>query len=71
MVQADDRLPMPGTMLQRKYKGHIYEVEVLDGGFAYDGEVYRSLSAVAYAITGGHWNGYLFFNMGDPRKEDE
>ena len=65
----DARLPMPGTKLTRPYKGHLYEVEVLDRGFAYDGEVYQSLSAVAYAITGSHWNGYLFFNITDPRKE--
>ncbi|MCK4626399.1 MAG: DUF2924 domain-containing protein [Phycisphaerae bacterium] len=67
----DARLPMPGTRLQRDYKGHTYEVEVLDNGFAYDGEVYQSLSAVATAITGGHWNGYLFFNLKDPSKENE
>jgi len=67
----DARLPMPGTRLTRKYKGHVYEVEVLDGGFAYDGEVYQSLSAVAHAITGGHWNGFLFFGLNDPRKEAE
>ena len=65
----DIRLPMPGTRLKRKYKGHVYEVEVLDKGFAYDGEVYRSLSAIAQAITGSHWNGYLFFGIDKKRKE--
>jgi len=30
----------------------------------YDGEVYRSLTAVAKAITGCHWNGYHFFGLG-------
>ena len=68
---SDARLPMPGTRLTRKYKGHVYEVEVLSNGFAYEGEVYRSLSAVAHAITGGHWNGYLFFGLTDPRQEDQ
>ena len=68
-IGRDARLPMPGARLARKYKGHVYEVEVLDNGFVYDGEAYRSLSAIAYAITGGHWNGYLFFNIDDPRKE--
>jgi len=68
---GDARLPMPGTRLIRKYKGRTFEVEVLDGGFVYDGEVYQSLSAVAAAITGGHWNGFLFFGLNDPRKEDE
>jgi len=69
--KRDARLPMPGTHLEREYKGHVYEVEVLDEGFEYDGEVYRSLSAIAHAITGGHWNGYLFFGLTDPRKETE
>ena len=67
----DPRLPMPGMQLTRKYKGHIYVVEVLSNGFGYDGDVYRSLSAVAHAITGSHWNGFLFFNIEPPRKESE
>ena len=67
----DARLPAPGTQLTRMYKGHLYTVKVLDNGFEYDGEVYRSLSAVAFEISGGHWNGFLFFNIADPRKGDE
>jgi len=69
--RRDARLPMPGTHLKRQYKGRVYEVEVLDNGFLYDGEVYRSLSAIAYVISGSHWNGYLFFGIADPRKETE
>ncbi len=65
---CDDRLPMPGVRLTRIYKGHEYQVEVLPNGFAYDGQRYQSLSAVAHAITGGHWNGYLFFNLNDPKE---
>lgn len=65
----DARLPAPGTVLQRRYKGHVHQVEVLDNGIFYDGEVYQSLSAVAHAITGGHWNGFLFFGLTDPNKE--
>lgn len=65
----DPRLPFPGTILPRKYKGHLYQVTVLPNGFEHDGQVYRSLSAVAYAITGCNWNGYHFFNLTDPRKE--
>jgi hypothetical protein len=42
---------MSGIRLTRVYKGCEYEVEVLTYGFAYDGERYRSLSAVAHAIT--------------------
>ena len=63
------RLPPPGTTLSRLYKGQILQVQVLEQGFAFNGQVYRSLSAVAKAITGAHYNGYLFFrlNQGDSR----
>lgn len=58
---TDRRLPLPGTILTRPYKGQLLQVQVLADGFAYAGQVYRSLSAVAKAITGGHCNGFLFF----------
>ena len=66
---ANHRLPPPGTTLTRLYKGQILQVQVLEQGFAFNGQVYRSLSAVAKAITGAHYNGYLFFrlNQGDSR----
>ena len=62
-ISQDDRLPMPGAVLTREYKGETVVVHVLPKGFEYDGEVYRSLSAVARAITGTHWNGYHFFGL--------
>ncbi len=60
----DCRLPAPGTVLMRPYKGQMHIIEILDNGIFYDGQVYHSLSAVAHAITGGHWNGYLFHPTG-------
>jgi hypothetical protein len=57
----DQRLPAPGTILTRPYKGQLVQVQVLNEGFAYAGRIYLSLSAVAKAITGSHCNGYLFF----------
>jgi Protein of unknown function (DUF2924) len=54
-------LPLPGTILTRWYKGQSLKVQVLRYGFEYDGQVYKSLSAVAKAITGSHTSGYLFF----------
>jgi hypothetical protein len=59
--QSDDRLPPPGTILARPYKGRTLQVQVLTDGFAFEGSVYPSLSAVAKAATGSHCNGYLFF----------
>jgi hypothetical protein len=60
-AQADNRLPLPGTILTRPYKGQIVQVQVLTDGFAYQGQVYPSLSAVAKAVTGSHCNGFHFF----------
>lgn len=60
----DRRLPMPGAVLTRDYQGETIRVRVLNKGFEYEGQVYRSLTAVAKAVTGSHWNGYLFFNLG-------
>jgi hypothetical protein len=57
----DQRLPPPGTILTRPYKGQQLHVQVLTDGFAYGGTVFPSLSAVAKAITGTHCNGYHFF----------
>jgi len=57
----DPRLPPPGTILTRPYKGQRLQVQVLTDGFAYAGRIYPSLSAVAKAITGSHTNGFLFF----------
>jgi hypothetical protein len=63
------RLPMPGSVLTREYRGRSVAVTVLRNGFDWEGRVYKSLSAVAKAITGSHWNGYLFFGLaeGDDR----
>ena len=58
---SDDRLPPPGTILTRPYKGQTVQVQILTNGFAYQGQVYLSLSAVAKAVTGSHTNGFLFF----------
>ena len=61
--QPDRRLPQPGSIITRVYKGQTLQVEVLPNGFAYQGTVYPSLSAVAKAITGSHVNGFLFFRL--------
>ena len=59
----DPRIPVPGTVLTRRYKSRDLVVKVLDEGFEYRGKVFRSLSAVAREITGSHWNGLLFFHL--------
>jgi hypothetical protein len=59
----DPRLPPPGTLLRRRYKGMVLQVQVQEHGFVFDGQRYPSLSAVAKAITGSHCNGFLFFRL--------
>ena len=48
----DPRLPASGTVLKRTYKGKEVRVTVLDAGFRFEGNEFRSLTAVALAITG-------------------
>src|SRR5438552_14976991 len=63
-ARRDRRLPRPGTLLTRAYKGQTLQVQVLADGFEFEGKFYDSLSAVARAITGSHCSGYLFFRLG-------
>jgi hypothetical protein len=62
-IDLDRRLPPPGTIITRRYKGKMLQVKALADGFEYAGEFYSSLSAVAKAITGSHCNGFLFFRL--------
>ncbi len=64
----DPRLPIPGTVLSRTYKGADYRATVLKDGFEYEGRLYKSLTAIADAITGTHWNGHLFFGLSKTKK---
>ncbi len=63
VASSDARLPPPGSVLRRTWKGKEHEVTVLASDFEYQGATYRSLSAVATAITGSHWNGFGFFGL--------
>ena len=55
----------PGTILTREWNAQAYRVMVVDGGFAWNGKTYDSLSKVAFAITGTNWNGPRFFGLRD------
>lgn len=63
LTNRDGRVPIPGSVITRVYKGEMLEVKVLADGFEYEGEAYKSLSAVAKHITGSHCNGYHFFRL--------
>ena len=62
-MQRDKRLPIPGSVITKKYKDQIIQVKVLEKGFEYNDKVYKTLSAIASELTGAHWNGYLFFSL--------
>lgn len=57
------RPPGRGTRLVREWNGVQHEVEVLDDGYLWRGQRYRSLSAIALAITGTKWSGPRFFGI--------
>ena len=52
-----------GSRLLREWNGATYEVEVLDTGYRWRGEVWSSLSAIAREITGTKWSGPRFFGL--------
>ena len=54
---------LEGTKLLRDWRGVMHEVTVIDGGYEHQGRRYRSLSAIARAITGTAWSGPLFFGL--------
>ncbi|MFN3193865.1 MAG: DUF2924 domain-containing protein [Aureliella sp.] len=59
----DERIPPVGDCLVRIYKGREYVVTIMPNGFDFEGEYYKTLSAIAKKITGQHWNGFRFFDL--------
>lgn len=59
--------PKPGSVIRREYKGRVIVARVLPRGFEYEGDVYRSLTAIAQKVTGAHWNGVSFFGLPSAR----
>jgi Protein of unknown function (DUF2924) len=71
-TQKGDELPapgqrrhrlQPGTALVREWNGRSQRVIVLEEGFAWNGSTYRSLTEVAFAMTGTRWSGPRFFGL--------
>ena len=59
----DSRIPPVGTIIAKNYKGETLEVKVLDNGFEYKGQVFKSISALAVHIVGAPISGYVFFKL--------
>lgn len=59
--------PITGTRLIRAYHGIEHSVTVMQDGYEWQGRPYKSLSAIARAITGTRWNGLVFFGLKNRR----
>jgi hypothetical protein len=52
-----------GSKLLREWNGRTHHVDVVKGGFVWNGNKHQSLSAIAKEITGAHWSGPRFFGL--------
>ena len=59
----DNRLPAPGSIITKTYRGKTIEVKVLENGFEYEGKVFKSISRVAMTIVRRSISGYVFFGL--------
>ncbi len=66
-MRLDRDHPITGTRLLREWQGVEYIVTVTAHGFEWQGRPYKSLSAIARAITGTRWNGWVFFGLKNHR----
>ena len=66
----DDGKILPGTRFIRGWHNRNYETIVRENGFEYNGQLYRSLSAIALAITGTKWNGRKWWGLPDTKKQE-
>jgi len=65
---AMDNRPIAGTQLIREWKGNSHCVTVRNSDYEYQGQPFKSLSAVAKHITGTQWNGHVFFGLKNTRR---
>jgi Protein of unknown function (DUF2924). len=56
-------------MLGREWNGQMHRVAVLTEGFAWNGKTYRSLTKVAFAITGTRWEWTQILGLRDRRSK--
>ncbi len=65
--RANVSAPTAGTEITRMYKGQLLVVKVTEDGFVFEGQKFKSLSAVAKHITGSHCSGQAFFKTKGPK----
>jgi hypothetical protein len=64
----DIRMPTPGTVISRRYKGREYQLVVRDDHFELDDQAFKSLSEAARHVTGSRWNGWLFWGLTERKR---
>ena len=62
--------PKPGGRLLREWNGITHVVDIAGGHYVWQEKQYRSLSAIARAITGAHWSGPRFFGLNKAMAND-
>lgn len=66
-LRGDSQRLLPGTVLTRIYDDIEHRVLVRGSNdFEYQGQRFKSLSAVVKRITGSHWSGPVFFGLKTP-----
>ncbi len=65
----DPRLPSPGTIIVKNYKGRELRLVVHEDHFELDGQSFNSLSQAARHVTGSHWNGRLFWGLTERKRK--
>jgi len=64
--QRRQELPA-GAVLTREWNGQRHRVMAVENGFAWEGQIFPNLSAIAFAITSTKWNGPRFFGLRDKK----
>lgn len=67
-IIVDPRKPITGTRFVREWNGVEHTITVLRDGYEWQGRTYKSLSAIARAITGTRWNGWRFFGVRENKR---
>lgn len=60
----DPRIPKPGTVLERKFKGRLIRIKILENGFEWDGQVFSSFSKAVKTASQSDYSPYTFFKLG-------
>lgn len=55
--------PTIGARLIRVWQGETHQVSIVKEGYLYKDQHWKSLSAIAKAITGTPWSGPVFFGL--------